>query len=306
MADKMTDIIIIGGGTAGMTAAVYAGRAGRSVKVLEQSIHGGQIINTSHVENFPGFDNIAGFEFATALYDQAVKFGAEFVYENVTGIENADGFKRVLTANGHYDAKAVIIATGARPRPIGVAGEEKFVGRGISFCATCDGAFYKGKTVAVIGGGDVAVEDAIFLARTCKKVYVIHRRDELRAAGVLQDALLALPNVEMVWDTVVDSIEGNEMVSGVKVTNKKAGEAGVITVDGVFIAVGIVPVSALIAGTVETDEAGYIKAGEDGVTSVPGVFAAGDVRTKQLRQIITAAADGANCVTSVEKYLISH
>ena len=150
MADKMTDIIIIGGGTAGMTAAVYAGRAGRSVKVLEQSIHGGQIINTSHVENFPGFDNIAGFEFATALYDQAVKFGAEFVYEKVTGIENADGFKRVLTANGHYDAKAVIIATGARPRPIGVAGEEKFVGRGISFCATCDGAFYKGKTVAVI------------------------------------------------------------------------------------------------------------------------------------------------------------
>ena len=165
---------------------------------------------------------------------------------------------------------------------------------------------FKGKKVAVIGGGDVAVEDAIFLARTCKKVYVIHRRDELRAAGVLQDALLALPNVEMVWDTVVDSIEGNEMVSGVKVTNKKAGEAGVITVDGVFIAVGIVPVSALIAGIVETDEAGYIKAGEDGVTSVPGVFAAGDVRTKQLRQIITAAADGANCVTSVEKYLISH
>ena len=177
---------------------------------------------------------------------------------------------------------------------------------GVSYCATCDGAFFKDKTVAVIGGGDVAVEDAIFLARTCKKVYVIHRRDALRAAGVLQDALLALPNVEMVWDTVVDSIEGNEMVSGVKVTNKKAGEDGVITVDGVFIAVGIVPVSALIAGTVETDEAGYIKAGEDGVTSVPGVFAAGDVRTKQLRQIITAAADGANCVTSVEKYLISH
>lgn len=169
MADKMTDIIIIGGGTAGMTAAVYAGRAGRSVKVLEQSIHGGQIINTSHVENFPGFDNIAGFEFATALYDQAVKFGAEFVYEKVTGIENADGFKRVLTANGHYDAKAVIIATGARPRPIGVAGEEKFVGRGISFCATCDGAFYKGKTVAVIGGGNTALDDAVVLSQLAEK-----------------------------------------------------------------------------------------------------------------------------------------
>ena len=191
-------------------------------------------------------------------------------------------------------------------RALNVPGEKELSGMGVSYCATCDGAFFKDKTVAVIGGGDVAVEDAIFLARTCKKVYVIHRRDELRAAGVLQDALLALPNVEMVWDTVVDSIEGNEMVSGVKVTNKKAGEAGEIAVDGVFIAVGIVPVSALIAGTVETDEAGYIKAGEDGVTSVPCVFAAGDVRTKQLRQIITAAADGANCVTSVEKYLISH
>ena len=167
MADKMTDIIIIGGGTAGMTAAVYAGRAGRSVKVLEQSIHGGQIINTSHVENFPGFDNIAGFEFATALYDQAVKFGAEFVYEKVTGIENTDGFKRVLTANGHYDAKAVIIATGARPRPIGVAGEEKFVGRGISFCATCDGAFYKGKTVAVIGVPLSAAATLRWMMRLC-------------------------------------------------------------------------------------------------------------------------------------------
>ena len=195
---------------------------------------------------------------------------------------------------------------GAEHRALNVPGEKELSGMGVSYCASCDGAFFKDKTVAVIGGGDVAVEDAIFLARTCKKVYVIHRRDELRAAGVLQDALLALPNVEMVWDTVVDSIEGNEMVSSVKVTNKKTGEAGVITVDGVFIAVGIVPVSALIAGTVETDEAGYIKAGEDGVTSVPGVFAAGDVRTKQLRQIITAAADGANCVTSVEKYLISH
>ena len=214
--------------------------------------------------------------------------------------------KIVRTRKNEYHAKTVILATGAEHRALNVPGEKELSGMGVSYCATCDGAFFKDKTVAVIGGGDVAVEDAIFLARTCKKVYVIHRRDELRAAGVLQDALLALPNVEMVWDTVVDSIEGNEMVSGVKVTNKKAREAGEIAVDGVFIAVGIVPVSALIAGTVETDEAGYIKAGEDGVTSVPGVFAAGDVRTKQLRQIITAAADGANCVTSVEKYLISH
>ena len=224
----------------------------------------------------------------------------------VRHMPEATAEKETRTRKNEYHAKTVILATGAEHRALNVPGEKELSGMGVSYCATCDGAFFKDKTVAVIGGGDVAVEDAIFLARTCKKVYVIHRRDELRAAGVLQDALLALPNVEMVWDTVVDSIEGNEMVSGVKVTNKKAGEAGVITVDGVFIAVGIVPVSALIAGIVETDEAGYIKAGEDGVTSVPGVFAAGDVRTKQLRQIITAAADGANCVTSVEKYLISH
>ena len=203
MADKMTDIIIIGGGTAGMTAAVYAGRAGRSVKVLEQSIHGGQIINTSHVENFPGFDNIAGFEFATALYDQAVKFGAEFVYEKVTGIENADGFKRVLTVNGHYDAKAVIIATGARPRPIGVAGEEKFVGRGISFCATCDGAFYKGKTVAVIGGGNTALDDAVVLSQLAEKVYLIHRRQEFRAEKQLVEKVHKPENIEFILDTVV-------------------------------------------------------------------------------------------------------
>lgn len=214
MADKMTDIIIIGGGTAGMTAAVYAGRAGRSVKVLEQSIHGGQIINTSHVENFPGFDNIAGFEFATALYDQAVKFGAEFVYEKVTGIENADGFKRVLTANGHYDAKAVIIATGARPRPIGVGGEEKFVGRGISFCATCDGAFYKGKTVAVIGGGNTALDDAVVLSQLAEKVYLIHRRQEFRAEKQLVEKVHKPENIEFILDTVVTGLKGDKRLEG--------------------------------------------------------------------------------------------
>ena len=273
--ENLYDVIIIGSGPAGLSAAIYAKRAKLSSLTIEANFaSGGQVLNTYEVDNYPGLPGISGMDLGRTLRAHA--------------------------------ARTVILATGAEHRALNVPGEKELSGMGVSYCATCDGAFFKDKTVAVIGGGDVAVEDAIFLARTCKKVYVIHRRDELRAAGVLQDALLALPNVEMVWDTVVDSIEGNEMVSGVKVTNKKAGETGVITVDGVFIAVGIVPVSALIAGTVETDETGYIKAGEDGVTSVPGVFAAGDVRTKQLRQIITAAADGANCVTSVEKYLISH
>ena len=303
----MYDLIIIGSGPAGLGAAIYGKRAGYSTLVLEKNpMSGGQVLNTCEVDNYLGLPGINGFDLGMQFREHADRLGTEFVEADVTGIKNLPDCKKVLTSAGEFTAKAVIIAAGAEHKKLGVPGEKRLAGRGISYCATCDGAFYKKKVTAVIGGGDVAVEDAIFLARTCKKVYVIHRRDELRAAGVLQDALLALPNVEMVWDTVVDSIEGNEMVSGVKVTNKKAGEAGVITVDGVFIAVGIVPVSALIAGTVETDEAGYIKAGEDGVTSVPGVFAAGDVRTKQLRQIITAAADGANCVTSVEKYLISH
>ena len=298
---------IIGSGPAGLSAAIYAKRAKLSSLTIEANFaSGGQVLNTYEVDNYPGLPGISGMDLGSTLRAHAEKMGAEFSRERVKELVLDEEIKIVRTRKNEYHAKTVILATGAEHRALNVPGEKELSGMGVSYCATCDGAFFKDKTVAVIGGGDVAVEDAIFLARTCKKVYVIHRRDELRAAGVLQDALLALPNVEMVWDTVVDSIEGNEMVSGVKVTNKKAGEAGVITVDGVFIAVGIVPVSALIAGIVETDEAGYIKAGEDGVTSVPGVFAAGDVRTKQLRQIITAAADGANCVTSVEKYLISH
>ena len=301
----MYDIIIIGSGPAGLTAAIYASRAQLTAVVLEKDYLGsGQIAVSEQVDNYPGLPGIDGYTLGEKFREHAEQLGAKFENVEVDHIkQTAEGFTVFCKEGEPLQSRTILCASGTSYRRLDVPGGTL---QGVSYCATCDGAFFKDKTVAVIGGGDVAVEDAIFLARTCKKVYVIHRRDELRAAGVLQDALLALPNVEMVWDTVVDSIEGNEMVSGVKVTNKKAGEAGVITVDGVFIAVGIVPVSALIAGIVETDEAGYIKAGEDGVTSVPGVFAAGDVRTKQLRQIITAAADGANCVTSVEKYLISH
>ena len=301
MADKVTDIIIIGGGTAGMTAAVYAGRAGRRVKVLEQTIHGGQIINTSHVENFPGFDNIAGFEFATALYDQAVKFGAEFVYEKVTGIEVEGDIKRVLTANGHYDAKAVIIATGARPRPIGVAGEEKFVGRGISFCATCDGAFYKGKTVAV--GGNTALDDAVVLSQLAEKVYLIHRRQEFRAEKQLVEKVHKPDNIEFILDTVVSGIKGDKRLEALELQNKVTGEKTELAVDGVFVAIGQMPENDVFKNVVEVDHAGYIVAGEDCYTSCPGIFAAGDGRTKKVRQLTTAAADGTIAALAASEYI---
>lgn len=305
--ENLYDVIIIGSGPAGLSAAIYARRAKLSSLTIEANFaSGGQVLNTYEVDNYPGLPGISGMDLGSTLRAHAEKMGAEFSRERVKELILDGEIKIVRTRKKEYHTKTIILATGAEHRALDVPGEKELSGMGVSYCATCDGAFFKDKTVAVIGGGDVAVEDAIFLARGCKKVYVIHRRDTLRAAGVLQDALLSLPNMEMVWDTVVDSIEGNEMVSGVKVTNKKTGESGEIAVDGVFIAVGIVPTSALVAGAVETDEDGYIKAGEDGVTNIPGVFAAGDVRTKQLRQIITAAADGANCVTSVEKYLIKH
>ena len=263
--ENLYDVIIIGSGPAGLSAAIYAKRAKLSSLTIEANFaSGGQVLNTYEVDNYPGLPGISGMDLGSTLRAHAEKMGAEFSRERVKELVLDEEIKIVRTRKNEYHAKTVILATGAEHRALNVPGEKELSGMGVSYCATCDGAFFKDKTVAVVGGGDVAVEDAIFLARTCKKVYVIHRRGELRAAGVLQDALLALPNV------------------------------------------GIVPVSALIQGAVETDEAGYIKAGEDGVTSVPGVFAAGDVRTKQLRQIITAAADGANCVTSVEKYLISH
>ncbi len=300
---NVTDIIIIGAGTAGMTAAIYAGRAGRSVKIMEQTMHGGQIINTSHVENFPGFDNIAGFEFATALYEQAVKFGAEFVYEKVTGIELDGDIKRVLTANGHYDARAVIIAGGARPRPIGVAGEEKFVGRGISFCATCDGAFYKNKTAAVIGGGNTALDDAIVLSQLAKKVYLIHRRQEFRAEKQLVEKVHKPDNIEFILDTVVTGVKGTQRLEALELENKITGEKTELAVDGVFVAIGQMPENDIFKNVVEVDAAGYIVAGEDCRTSCPGIFAAGDGRTKKVRQLTTAAADGTVAALAASEYL---
>lgn len=304
--EELYDVIIIGSGPAGLAAAIYAKRAKLESLVIEANyVSGGQVITTYEVDNYPGLPGISGMDLGTTLRDHAEKMGAVFVRDRVKELELSGPVKIVRTRKKEYHTKTVILATGAQHRMLGVPGEKELSGMGVSYCATCDGAFFKGKTVAVVGGGDVAVEDAIFLARTCEKVYLIHRRDTLRAAAVLSERLLSLPNVEVIWDTVVDAIEGENCVEALKITNKKTGESGELEVQGVFLAVGITPNSALAEGKAKMDEAGYLVAGEDGVTSVPGFFAAGDVRTKQLRQIITAASDGANCITSVEKYLVT-
>ena len=304
--EQSYDMIIIGAGPAGMSAAIYAARAGMAVLVLEKTgIQGGQVLNTYEVDNYPALPGISGFDLCMKMKEHMEKLGVKSRDGDVTEIIDQGEVKMVCTAEGNYITKTVVIASGAHHAKLGVTGEEEFAGMGVSYCATCDGAFFRGKTTAVIGGGDVAVEDAIFLARGCEKVYVIHRRDELRAARSLQEALFKLPNVEILWDTTVDEIGGGEQVEYLKLNHVKSGEKSEIKVDGVFVAVGIIPNSKAFEGFVEMDEKGYIKAGEDGCTSVAGVFAAGDVRTKQLRQIITAAADGANAVTSAERYLVN-
>ena len=299
------DLIIIGSGPAGLGAAIYAQRARLDTLVIEKAmVSGGQVLTTYEVDNYPGLPGIGGYDLGLKFREHADKLGAQLQEDQVLKVEDdgPDGTKRVVCVNGTYEAKALILATGAVHRKLGIPGEEEFGGMGVSYCATCDGAFFRNKVTAVIGGGDVAVEDAIFLARMCSKVYLIHRRDALRAAKSLQESLMALENVEILWDSVADSILGDGKVERLVISNVKTGEKQELPVQGVFIAVGITPESSAFAGLVEMEN-GYIKAGEDGKTSASGIFAAGDVRTKQLRQIITAAADGANAVTSAERYL---
>ena len=302
--EQMYDVLIIGSGPAGMTAAIYGKRAGLSVAVLEGNyINGGQILNTYEVDNYPGLPGISGLDLADKFKEHAASHGAEFLRGKAESVSLEGNIKVVHTRKEDFRCRTLVIASGAVHRKLGVPGEETLNGMGVSYCATCDGAFFRDKTVAVVGGGDVAVEDAIFLARGCRKVYVIHRRDQLRAAKTLQDSLFATEGVEMYWNGVVTRIDGENKVQRITVENTKTGESQELEVDGVFIAVGITPDTGFVKDFVELDSQGYIIAGEDGKTSVPGVFAAGDVRTKQLRQVITAAADGANCITSAEEYL---
>lgn len=299
------DIIIVGSGPAGLAAAIYAKRACLNTLVLEKNfMSGGQVLNTYDVDNYPGLPGIGGFDLGMKLREHADGLGAEFVTVEVQKVRKEEDIYIVETDQGEFETKTVIIATGAHHRKLNIPGEDTLAGRGVSYCATCDGAFFRNKVTAVVGGGDVAVEDAIFLARICEKVYVIHRRDELRAAKSLQEKLFSLPNVEMVWNSVVHRIEGENSVSSIIIEDIHKKEEKMLAVDGIFIAVGIEPNSTEFKGLVEMDGGGYIVAGEEGHTSEPGIFAAGDVRTKALRQIVTAAADGANAVFSAEKYLI--
>lgn len=301
----MLDVIIIGSGPAGLSAAIYAMRAGLETLVIEkQPMSGGQVLNTVDVDNYPGLPGIGGFELGMSFREHAQKLGARFETAEVLAIEAAtEKEKIVVTDKESYQCRTIVLAMGATHRMLGVPGEEALRGMGVSYCATCDGAFFRGKTVAVIGGGDVALEDALFLARGCEKVYLIHRRDALRGARSLQQKVFDTPNIEVIWDSVVDSIDGEGMVQMLQIRNKKTNEKTALSLQGVFIAVGITPDTGLVQGLVDCDEAGYVRADETCVTNVPGVFAAGDLRTKKLRQIVTAVADGANAITSAENYI---
>ncbi|MCI9277475.1 FAD-binding protein [bacterium D16-50] len=299
----MYDLIIIGSGPAGLSAAIYGKRAGLDLLVVEQApMSGGQVLNTYEVDNYLGMPGINGFDMGVQFRDHADKLGVKFAEACVSAIQDNGNTKTVVTDDGPLEARAVILASGAVHAQLGVPGEERLSGKGVSYCATCDGAFFRGQTVAVVGGGDVALEDAAYLARTCEKVYLIHRRDQLRGAFVLQQDLEALPNVEVLYSHVVEEILGETAVEGIRVKNLKTEETLTLPLAGLFVAVGIRPGTELVRGLADCDEGGYVLAGEDCATSVPGLFAAGDVRKKPLRQIVTAVADGANAAVAAGSY----
>lgn len=299
------DVAIIGGGPAGATAGIYCGRAELNAVMIEKMAMGGQLATTAEIENYPGFPKgTDAVTLAMDMADQAKNVGAKTIYKDIVELTEEDGVKVLVTAKGEkIYADTVILAMGAAPKELGVPGEKEFRGRGVSYCATCDGSFFRNKTAAVIGGGDTAAADAIYLAKMCSKVYLIHRRDKLRAAKVYDTKLRALDNVEFVWDSTLEEIKGGDKVESLRIKNVKSGEFTEIEADGVFVAVGIDPATQWLKGTVEMNEGGFIVAGEDTKTNIEGVFAAGDCRTKPLRQVVTAAADGAVAAMAAESYL---
>lgn len=290
----MQDVIVIGAGCAGLSAAVYLARYGAQVLVVENAFYGGQIVNTPDVENYPGIEKISGYDFAQKLYEQAVHLGAKVAFESIQSVDFNGKHKTVTTSKNTYQARAVIIANGAQNRKLGVPGEQELAGKGVSYCATCDGNFYKNKTVAVVGGGNTALEDAQFLANLAGKVYLIHRRDQFRADNKNVQKVLANPKIEVLYNSEVTRLLGQEKLEQICVCNKALGQEQAINVDGIFVAIGQMPQNQMFAPFVQLDSSGYIVAGEDCKTSCPGVFAAGDTRTKALRQLVTAASDGAN------------
>ena len=298
------DVIVIGGGPGGYTAALYAARANLSVAILEKLSPGGQMGTTDVIDNYPGFpQGVNGFELAMQMKEGAERFGAQTQLAEVTQVELAGQVKTIHTSGGDYQARTVVLATGAHPRELGLPGERELRGRGVSYCATCDGMFYRGKTVVVVGGGNTAVSDVLYLSRLCEKVYLVHRRDTLRASKVYLDPLQKAENVEFVWDSEVKQLLRDQAVTGVRVRNKKTGKERDIPCAGVFVAVGYLPNTELYRGQVELDEAGYVLADETTQTNLPGVFAVGDLRKKPLRQVVTAASDGAVAAHFIEDYL---
>lgn len=303
---QVQDIVIIGGGPGGMTAGVYGGRAELKTLILEKNFHGGQMVSTAEIENYPALPDTNGVELSNLMLEHAKKFGAKIDYKGVEKIDiEEDGIKMLtLTGGDEIYTKAVILSMGSTPRKLGLDKEDKFTGRGLGYCAICDGGFYRNKVVAVNGGGDTAVEDALYLSRIASKVYLIHRRDELRANKTLQTRIKE-SNVEIVWNSTIKEILGDDKLTGVITVDKTDGSERQIDLDGLFVAIGGIPQSSLVEGMVELDK-GYIVANENCETSQPGIYAVGDIRVKSLRQVITAAADGAIAVHAAEKYILEH
>ena len=302
--EAIYDTVIIGGGPAGYTAALYASRAGLDTLVIEKMSAGGQMALTGDIDNYPGFpDGVDGFTLGANMQAAAERFGAKTEYAEVLSLELAEKVKRIITASKTFLAKTVIIATGAEPRELGIEREKELVGRGVHYCAHCDGRFYKEKTVAVIGGGNSAVSDALYLSRLAKKVYLVHRRDTLRATKIYLDPLKKAENIEFLFDSALVDIAAEPRVKQAKIKNLKSGEENYIDCDGIFISIGRSPTTALLNGAIPLDAQGYIIADESTRTPIDGVFAAGDVRTKTLRQIVTAVSDGAAAASAAEEYI---
>ena len=303
--DQVIDVAIIGAGPAGLTAGMYAARAGLEVTMFERIAPGGQLAQTEHLENYPGYaQSTSGFELAQSMHEQASIFGAQLVGEEVVGVNFGVEPKCIETVFGSYRARSVIVATGARPTRLGLALESELQGRGVSYCATCDGNFFRGMDVVVVGGGNTAAADALYLSRICNKVYVVHWRDQLRATAIYHKRLADIPNIEFVWNSEVVQLfaEGGEL-GAVRVRNKVDGRERDIRCTGCFIAIGTTPNTEFLANALQLDPTGYIVADELGATAVPGVYAAGDVRAKVLRQVVTAVSDGANCAEAAAEYL---
>jgi thioredoxin reductase (NADPH) len=304
MEEKIYDVIIIGAGPAGMTAAVYTSRANLSTLMMERGVPGGQMANTEEIENYPGFDSILGPDLSNKMFDHAKKFGAEYAYGDIKEIIDGKEFKTIIAGKKEYKARAISITTGAEYKKIGVPGEQELGGRGVSYCAVCDGAFFRDKELVVVGGGDSAVEEGVYLTRFASKVTIVHRRDQLRAQKILQDRAFANEKISFIWNSTIKQINGTDgKVSGVTLVNTQNGEESEFKTDGVFIYIGMLPLTKPFLNLGITNENGYIETNDVMETKVPGIFAAGDVREKTLRQVVTATGDGSIAAQAVQHYV---